>query len=193
MSFANAVLQLLLRSPRFWNLFKELGDLKGQRGARGPDTGGATPLVDATTRLFEEFMFKEESPSPQQAAGAKTREDEEVNRMLNAVDVFKPIYMYDAMREKRQLNNLLVRFRAIQHPDVADLLILFCSNMVLLVLSEAKNLPWLCRSRNHGTNLREIRGASALQAVWGALPPRRDFRKRTLYGRCASIIQRRKW
>ena len=117
MSFANAVLQLLVRSPQFWNLFKELGDLKGQHGMRGPQTGGATPLVDATTRLFEEFMFKEESPPtlppPQQAAGAKTREDEEVKRVLNAVDSFKPIYMYDAMREKRQLNNLLVRFRAI--------------------------------------------------------------------------------
>jgi hypothetical protein len=62
-------------------------------------------------------MFKEESPltlpPPQQAAGAKSREDEEVKRMLNAVDSFEPIFMYDAMREKRQRNNLLVRFRAI--------------------------------------------------------------------------------
>jgi hypothetical protein len=53
MCFANAVLQLLVHSPPFWNLFRELGDLKGKRGEGGPDIGGsATPLVDAMVRFF---------------------------------------------------------------------------------------------------------------------------------------------
>jgi hypothetical protein len=34
MCFANAVLQLLVNSRPFWNLFSEMNDLKGQRGAR---------------------------------------------------------------------------------------------------------------------------------------------------------------
>ena len=39
------------------------------------------------------------------------------------------------------------------------------------VQAKTKNLPLLGRSRNHGTHLREICGAGALQAIWGALPP----------------------
>ncbi|KAI0268541.1 hypothetical protein BGY98DRAFT_334976 [Russula aff. rugulosa BPL654] len=31
--FANAVLQLLVNSPPFWNLFRELGDLKGNENS----------------------------------------------------------------------------------------------------------------------------------------------------------------
>jgi ubiquitin carboxyl-terminal hydrolase 10 len=123
MCSANAVLQLLVHSPPFWNLFRELGDLKGQRGSGGLENGGgATPLVDATVRFFEEFMFKEKEPpptqqSPQQAAGGKLREDEE----HNPVDSFEPTYMYDAMKEKRQLKNLLVRSRDQDAPSVTDL------------------------------------------------------------------------
>ena len=114
MCFANAALQLLVRSPQFWNLFKEMDDLKGQRGATGPETGdGATPLVDATVRFFEEFMFKEEPPptqqQPQQTSGRNPREHEETRKENNAVDSFEPIYIYDAMKEKRQLKHLLVR------------------------------------------------------------------------------------
>ena len=95
MCFANTVLQLLVHSPPLW---KELGDLYGQSGPEGPVTGGGrTALVDVTLRFFDEFMFKEELPSTlqplQQAA-------------------INPTYMYDAMKEKWQLNFLLVRFRA---------------------------------------------------------------------------------
>jgi ubiquitin carboxyl-terminal hydrolase 10 len=46
--FANVVLQLLVDLPPFWSLFRELSDLKAQRGAGLAETGGgATPLVDA--------------------------------------------------------------------------------------------------------------------------------------------------
>jgi hypothetical protein len=53
------------------------------------------------------------------------------------------------------------------------------------VLAETKNTSCLGRSRNHGTHFREIRRASALQALWGAIPPRRVCRLRALYGRRA--------
>ena len=110
MCFANAVLQLLVHTPAFCDLFGELGDLKGQREARGSKTGGgATPLVDASVRFLEEFVLKEPQPS-RQAAGEKQMEDEEEKRKNSVVDSFEPTYMYDAMKEKEQLNILLVRF-----------------------------------------------------------------------------------
>jgi ubiquitin carboxyl-terminal hydrolase 10 len=118
MCFANAVLQLLVHSPPFWNLFRELDVMKRQRGARTPDTGGgATPLVDATVRFFEEFKVNEKDPpstqqSPQHAAGGKPGENEGVEKEHNARDSFEPTYMYDAIKGKRQLKNLLVRPRA---------------------------------------------------------------------------------
>ena len=124
--FANAVLQLLVYSPQFWNLFRELGDLKGLRGAGGLETGGgATPLVDVTVRFFEEFMFKgKELPPtqqlPRQTTGGKPSEDEEAEYEHKAVDSFEPIYMYDAMKEKRQLKKLLVGARATNPPAVTD-------------------------------------------------------------------------
>ena len=112
MCFVNAVLQLLMHSPSFRNLFKELGGLKGQRGVGSPATGaGATPLVDASVRFLEEFVFKEEPPPPQQDAERKLREDEDATREHNAVDSFEATYMYDAMKEKSQLKDLLVRSR----------------------------------------------------------------------------------
>ena len=102
-----AILQLLAHSPPFWDLFRELSDLKGPRGAGGSETGGcATPLVDATVRFYEEFEFKEkEPPRTQRAAGRKPRKGEKGKKEHNAV----PTYMYDAMKEKRQLKSLLVR------------------------------------------------------------------------------------
>ena len=110
MCFSNAVLQLLVHTPAFCDLFGELGDLKGEREARGSKTGGgATPLVDASVRFFEEFVLKEPQP-PRQAAGGKQIEDEEEKRKNNVVDSFEPIYMYDTMKEKGQLKILLVRF-----------------------------------------------------------------------------------
>ena len=111
MCFVNAVLQLLVHSPSFRNLFKELGGLKGQRGVGSPETGaGATPLVDASARFLEEFVFKEGPPPSQQDAERKLREDEDATREHNAVDSFEATYMYDAMK-KSQLKDLLVRSR----------------------------------------------------------------------------------
>jgi Family of unknown function (DUF6535) len=122
MCFANTVLQLLVRSPPFWGLFRKLGDLKGQRGAGVPGiSDGGTPLMDATLKFFQEFMFKEKQPPlepPQQYAGEG--EDEETKKKSNAVDSFEPMYIYDAMKEKRQLRNLLVRSRATYRPAVTD-------------------------------------------------------------------------
>ena len=123
MCFANAVLQLLVHSPPFWDLFRELGDLKGTRGAGLSETSdGVIPLVDATLNFFEEFRFKEkERPQepPQQVTGGNVREDEETQKDINA-DSFKPSYMYDAMKEKIQLKKLLVRFRVTYRPAVTD-------------------------------------------------------------------------
>jgi hypothetical protein len=63
MCFANAVLQLLVHSPPLWDLFRELGDLKGPHRAGAPETSDcAIPLVDATLSFFEEFVFKEPPP-----------------------------------------------------------------------------------------------------------------------------------
>ena len=124
--FSNAVLQLLVHSPPFWELFIGLGDLKGLRGAGVPETGSvATPLVDATLRFFGEFIFKEEPPPPQeppqQLAGGNVREDEETKKEINTKDFFEPMYVYHAMKEKRRLKDLLVRSHATYRPTVTDL------------------------------------------------------------------------
>ena len=79
----NAVLQLLVHCSPFWNLFSDLGRLTGQQ-----TTGGTTPLVDATVRLLDEFAYK--------------KEDDDT-------EPFTPMYVYDAMKEKRQFKSTLVR------------------------------------------------------------------------------------
>jgi hypothetical protein len=109
MCFANAVLQLLVHSPPFWNMFRQLGDLKGRRGG-GPEPGCcATPLVDAMIRFFEEFVFKEkEQPPTQHTARGKPKEGE-MEKKDKIMDSFEPTYLYEAMKEKRQLKHLLVR------------------------------------------------------------------------------------
>jgi hypothetical protein len=89
----NAVLQLLVYCPPFWNLFSDLGRLTGQTGQRGQGvgqqtSGGTKLLVDATVRLLDEFAYK--------------REDDDTKP-------FTPTYVYDAMKEKRQFKSLLVR------------------------------------------------------------------------------------
>ena len=122
MCFANAVLQLLVHSPPFWDLFRELDDLKGTRGAGLSETSdGATTLVDATLRFFEEFRFKKEQPQepPQKVAGGNVREDEETKKEINA-DSFEPSYMYDVMKGTIQLKNLLVRSGATYRPADTD-------------------------------------------------------------------------
>ena len=112
--FANAVLQLLVRSPPFWNLFRKLGDLKElHRATRLEAEGGATPLVDATVRFSEEFIFKEEPPPlqqhPQAATEENPRDDQGAEKEYNSANSFEPVYVYDAMKGKRKLKNLLVR------------------------------------------------------------------------------------
>ncbi|KAI0264781.1 hypothetical protein BGY98DRAFT_1181764 [Russula aff. rugulosa BPL654] len=61
-------------------------------------------------RFFKEFSFGEGSPSTQQrsqpATGGTSTADEE-KEGDNVVDSFEPTYLYDAMREKRQLKPLL--------------------------------------------------------------------------------------
>jgi ubiquitin carboxyl-terminal hydrolase 10 len=107
-SFASAVLQLLVYCPLFWDLFRDVGRLIGQRGEEETG-GGATPLVDATVRFVEEFMFKEKETPPMQQQPQQL-EDEEGKKERNAMGSFEPTYLYDAMKGKRQLKSLLVRF-----------------------------------------------------------------------------------
>ena len=124
--FTNAVLQLLVNSPPFWNLFRELGYLTWQRRPGLPETGaGATPLADATVRFLKEFIVEEESPSTLQqtrpATGGTSGDDEE-KKGDKVVDSFEPTYMYDAMKEKGQLKPLLVCSRATHRlPSIPDL------------------------------------------------------------------------
>ncbi|KAH9981757.1 hypothetical protein BJV74DRAFT_778415 [Russula compacta] len=113
MCFANAVLQLLVYCPPFWKLFRELGRLMGQRlRGEGQESGGSvTPLVDATVRFLEEFVYEDKKPSPtqqpqQQAAKGKAREEEEEKKEDDGVDSFIPTYVYDAMKEKKRFDNM---------------------------------------------------------------------------------------
>ena len=123
MCFANAVLQLLVYSPPFWNLVWQLETLKERRG-RGLEPGGpgcATPLVDAMIRFFDEFVFRDkELPLTQHTlqqpdtTKAKAREGEvekKENKINKIMDSFEPTYLYEAMKENRQLKHLLVRTR----------------------------------------------------------------------------------
>ena len=79
-------------------------------------TSVPTPaLVDATVRFLEEFTFKEKKPPrmhrPLQQAREMPREDEEEKNELNAVNSFELTYLYDAIKEKKQLKDILVRCR----------------------------------------------------------------------------------
>ena len=116
MCFANAVLQLLVYCPPFWRLFKELGRLMGQREqGEGQGSGdGATPLVDATVKLLEEFVYEEKKPLPmptpqQQVSRGKAKEEED-RKEEEGVDSFMPTYVYDAMKEKKRFDNMRVCF-----------------------------------------------------------------------------------
>ena len=115
--YVSAVLQLLVHCPLFWNLFRDLGRLKGQQGlGEGQEIDGvATPLVDAMVKFLDDFVYKEDisvsQQFPQKTARGKARENEG-KKEHNVVDSFNPGYIYDAMKEKRQLKPLLVRSRA---------------------------------------------------------------------------------
>ena len=118
MCFANAVLQLLVYSPPLWNLFRQLGDLKGQHGGGLEPGGCATPLVDAMIRFFEEFVSEDKEPPPTQqllqqpeTTKGKAKEGEVEKKDNKIVNSFEPTYLYEAMKEKRQLKHLLVRTR----------------------------------------------------------------------------------
>jgi hypothetical protein len=105
MYFTNAALQLLVHCPPFLNLFNDLGRLTGQTGQRGQGegqqtSGGTTPLVDATVRLLDDFAYK--------------KEDDDT-------EPFTPMYVYDAMKEKRQFKSMPVRPCAQAAPYVTDL------------------------------------------------------------------------
>jgi hypothetical protein len=121
-SFVNTVLRPLAHCPPFWNLFRDLDKLTGQRVlGEGQETGGgATPLVDATIKFLDEVVYKEEQSVTRQsrhgAASGRERVDEQGKKEHGVVDSFNPKYMYDAMREKRQLKNLLVRCRVQDAP-----------------------------------------------------------------------------
>jgi ubiquitin carboxyl-terminal hydrolase 10 len=93
--------------------------MMGQRGrGEGQEcVSGTTPLVDATVRFLDEFVYEERKSSPtqppqQQATRGKAREEEEEKKGDDGVDSFMPAYVYDAMKEKKRFDNMRVRFRA---------------------------------------------------------------------------------
>ena len=111
MCFINAVLQLLVYCPPFWNRFKDQGWLKAHQTG-----GGKTVLVDATVRFLDEFAYKGKPPLRQQSLQltekGKEREEEKEKKEDDDTNPLLPTYMYDAMKEKRQLKNMLVRSSA---------------------------------------------------------------------------------
>jgi len=120
--FVNAVLQLLVHCPPFWNLFKDRDRLIGQQelveGLWQETGGSATPLVDATIKFLDEFVDKE-TPSvmqqPQRKAGeSKSVKDEEGKEEHDTVDSLELTYIYNVMKEKSHLNSLLVRTLSLQ-------------------------------------------------------------------------------
>jgi hypothetical protein len=112
MSFVNTVLQLLVHCPPFFNWSMGLGRLMGQHGqGKGQQTGRGTVLVDSTVRLLDEFVYKEKlSPTQQSLLADKGKaREEEREKDDDDTDPFIPTYMYDAIKEKRQFKNILVR------------------------------------------------------------------------------------
>ena len=112
--FVNAVLQLLVYCPPFWDQLRDIGRLMGQHvQGGGQQTGGPTTLLmDATVRLLNEFLYKGKSLLTQQslqlASKRKAKEHERTNED-DDTDPFLPAYVYDAMKEKRQFKDMLVR------------------------------------------------------------------------------------
>ena len=98
MCFSNAVLQLLVHTPPFWELFRELGPLVGQRGREDDQESGGvqTPLVDATVRFSEEFVYEERE------------------------NWFDPTFMHDAMKDGKLSRIMRVRCFVLCRPSVSD-------------------------------------------------------------------------
>ena len=70
---------------------------------------GETPLVDATVKFLEEFVYEEKKPLPtptQQGSRGKAKEEDE--KKEEDVDSFMPTYVYDAMKEKKRFDNMRV-------------------------------------------------------------------------------------
>jgi ubiquitin carboxyl-terminal hydrolase 10 len=92
-----------------------MGPLIHQRGEpKCQQTGGArTELVDATFRLLREFVHKENTSLTQRSLQlvqkGKAREDDMEKKEDNDIDPFIPTYVYDAMKEKKQFESILVR------------------------------------------------------------------------------------
>jgi ubiquitin carboxyl-terminal hydrolase 10 len=109
---------LLVYCPPFWKLFRELGRLMAPRdhGEGQGTSGSATLLVDATVRFLEEFVYEEKVPLPTQQSQQKTgnvnAKEEDEKKEDDGVDSFIPTYVYDAMKEKKQFDNMRVRLRA---------------------------------------------------------------------------------
>ena len=83
----------------------------GQReqGEREGSGDGETPLVDATVKFLEEFVYEEKKPLPaptQQGPRGKAKEEDE--KKEEDVDSFMPTYVYDAMKEKKRFDNMRV-------------------------------------------------------------------------------------
>jgi hypothetical protein len=111
MYLANAMLHLLVCCPPFLDLFRELGQLLGQH-EEGEISRATTPLMNATVRFLDEFSYKEKSSLTQQFPLQVSRGYVKEGEENGVVDRFIPTYVYDAMKEKRQLINVRVRFRA---------------------------------------------------------------------------------
>jgi hypothetical protein len=82
----------LLAHGLVWNLFSDLGQLRGQTGQRGlgedqQTSSGTTLLVDATVTLLEEFGYKKKD---------------------DGTEPFTPMYVYEAMNQNRKFKSMLV-------------------------------------------------------------------------------------
>ncbi|KAF8495929.1 hypothetical protein F5888DRAFT_1615230 [Russula emetica] len=111
MCFVNAALQLLVYCPPFWDQFRDKGRLMDQHGQGGGQrTGGRTTLLmDSTIRLLNEFLYKKPLLTQQSLQLANKRKAREDERRIEDEDTdpFLPKYVYDAMKEKRQLKRML--------------------------------------------------------------------------------------
>lgn len=107
--FANAVLQVLMYCPPFWNLFYELGRFLDGSSENGVSTS-KTPLVDATIRFLREFIPKQKAAlegkgkAVERAYNAYREEEEDI------MDSFIPSYVYDALKEKKRFDHMRVRW-----------------------------------------------------------------------------------
>jgi hypothetical protein len=119
MCFVNAALQLLVHVPPFLNRLRDIGHLMGYQTG-----GGTTVLVDATFRLLDEFVHKDRPSLTQQSMQLTERGKARENGKMkegDGLDSFLPTYVYDAIKEKKQFKNMLVRPCASEAPFVTDL------------------------------------------------------------------------